>query len=260
MASILTTWLCYPDAVLDTMTFIIAFVAVLFAGIIQSITGFGFGIVAMPLLTIFISPKLAAPITVCNSILLNLIILSRAHVHVDLPRIWPLVVAGMTGVPLGIWMLVNWDVNALRVYVGVATIAFTLIFLTGFRREVQREKLAFVPIGLASGVMSGSINMAGPPVILFLTNQALPRAVFRATIVAYFLIVTVWAVPMLIAVDLLDVAAFKTAVMLAPGLAIGAFIGTKLAPHVDDVAVRRITLGIVLAAGVTSLLAGFKVL
>lgn len=239
---------------------LLALIAVFIAGSVQGLTGFGFGIVAVPILTLFISPKLAAPVTLLNSILLNTLIVQRTHTDIDLKRIWPLILAGLTGVPIGTWILVHADVDTLRIYIGVATTLIALFFLAGFSREVQREKLAFLPIGLLSGLMSGSINMAGPPVILFLTNQRVARHIFRATIVAYFLILGVFAIPWLALGGLLTRDALLTAAIVSPALVAGGLIGNRLVPSVDDTLVRRLTLAIVLLAGITSTLTGLGAL
>ena len=239
---------------------IFAINAVFLAGIIQGLTGFGFGIVVVPILTIFISPKLVAPVTLINATVLNTLIVQRTYQHVDLKRIWPLILSGLAGVPVGTWILVHADVDILRVYIGIATTLIAVIFLAGFQRQVQHEKLAFVPIGITSGVMSGSINMSGPPVILFFTNQGMARQVFRATIVAYFLILSLSTYPWIALGGLLTKEALLTAVIVSPALVAGGLIGNRLVPRVDEAAVRHLTLVIVLLAGITSVLNGLGVL
>jgi uncharacterized membrane protein YfcA len=243
--------LAMPDPHLIALALLVVFCA----GVVQGLTGFGFGIVAVPILSIFLSPKLAAPMTLLNSM-----VLQRSHADADLRRFWPLVLAGLAGVPFGAWVLVNADVDTLRLFIGAATIAFTLLFLAGFQRPVENERLASLPVGFISGLMQGSINMAGPPVILFFTNQRLPRTVFRASIVAYFLILGLLTLPLLVAGDIFDREALLTGLIVLPALFAGGALGTRLIPHVDEPLVRRIALGIVLAAGVTSVLSGLDLL
>ena len=245
---------------LDPEVLAFALVAIFVAGVVQAVTGFGFGIVAIPLLALFISPKLAAPIIALTSIVLNIVILQRSHADVDYDRVWVRVLAAIAGLPIGTWMLVHWDVDVLRVYIGATTVIVTLIFLRGFQRQVGHEKLASVPIGFLSGVMNGSIQMAGPPVILFLNNQRLPRAVFRASIVAYFFILSIATLPFLASGGLLTRRVFLYALAVSPALVLGGIVGSRLVHRVDEAAVRRLTLCIVLGAGVTSVLSGTHVI
>jgi uncharacterized membrane protein YfcA len=245
---------------LESEILLFAFAAVFLAAIVQSLTGFGFGIIVVPLLALVISPKVAAPLTLINAFILNVLILSRSYSDVDLKRIWPLALAAFAGLPIGTWVLVNGGVPLLRLYIGVATTVFTVLYFFGFRREVTNERLASIPVGFASGLMQGSINMSGPPVILFFTNQRIPRDVFRASIVAYFTLVILATMPLYAAGGILDLDALLNAIVTAPALVLGTVVGVRLIPRVDEAQVRRITLLIVLAAGITSILTGLQVI
>jgi uncharacterized membrane protein YfcA len=151
-------------------------------------------------------------------------------------------------------------VGSLRIYIGVMTCVAAAFFLSGFRREIKNEQLISAPIGFVSGVMSGSINMAGPPVILFFANQNLPRMIFRANIIAYFVALQVAAVPLLIYHRILTMEAFLSSIVLFPSLLVGGFVGGKLSTKVDDRIVRTITLLIVTFAGVLSICNGLGVI
>jgi uncharacterized membrane protein YfcA len=108
--------------------------------------------------------------------------------------------------------------------------------------------------------MQGSIAISGPPVILFFTNQRLPRHVFRASIVAYFLAITLLTLPLLIAGGVFDGTALLAGLIVLPALFLGGRLGTRLIHRVDEAQVRQLTLLIVLGAGVSSLLSGLGVL
>ena len=245
---------------LELEVLLLGLLVIFLAGLIQSLTGFGFGLIAVPLLTLFISPKLAPPIVLVDGIVLNLIILKGAHGLVDLRRIWLLMLSGLAGVPIGTWILANWDVESLRIYIGAITIIVALFFLAGFKREIRRENLASVPVGFLSGVMSGSINLGGPPVILFFANQSVPRLVFRANIVAYFLVIQSLAVPLLAANGILTRGSLGSALVLLPGLILGGLLGSFYSQKVPEQLIRRLILVIVAGAGSVSLLNGLNLI
>ncbi len=71
---------------LGTEALLLGLLVIFAAGLTQSLTGFGFGLVAVPLLTLFISPKLAQPIVLIDGIVLNLIILKGVYGLVELRR------------------------------------------------------------------------------------------------------------------------------------------------------------------------------
>ena len=137
---------------LETETLLLGLIVIFAAGFTQSLTGFGFGLIAIPLLTLFISPKLAQPMVLVNGIILSLLILRGSYRLVELRRIWVLMVAGLAGVPFGTWILANWDVQSLRIYIGimtigVMTIVVAMLFFAGLKREIRRENMVSVPAG-----------------------------------------------------------------------------------------------------------------
>lgn len=250
---------------LETETLLLGLIVIFAAGFTQSLTGFGFGLIAIPLLTLFISPKLAQPMVLVNGIILSLLILRGSYRLVELRRIWVLMVAGLAGVPFGTWILANWDVQSLRIYIGVMTIGVmtivvAMLFFAGLRREIRRENMVSVPVGFIGGVMSGSFNMGGPPVILFFANQSIPRAIFRANIVAYFLVVQFTAVPLLISNGILTRGTLGSGLVILPGLIFGGLIGSFFAAKVPETLVRQITLFVVCLAGSLSVLKGLGII
>src|SRR5687768_13659036 len=139
--------------------------AVIFlAGVAQSMTGFGFGLVAVPLMTLFLAPSAAIPIIVIEGLALNLIMLAQGYRRARLGSLSSLVIAGLAGVPAGVWLLSNTDPGTLRVYIGVLMLAAGVVFASGVRVRVANERLAAIPVGLASGVLGGSVSMPGPPI------------------------------------------------------------------------------------------------
>ncbi len=96
----------------DPLTVIIGGLLVIFlAGMTQGLTGFGFALVSVPIMIILLSPKVVVPIIVIHSFVINLIILFEARKWVDLKRIWPLMIAGITGIPIGTYLLIVLDVS-----------------------------------------------------------------------------------------------------------------------------------------------------
>src|SRR5688572_2544130 len=89
----------------DALAF--AFVAIFLAGLVQAMTGFGFGIVAVPILALVISPKDATPLTILEALAINGFIVLRSSADVETRRVWPLVLAGLAGLPIGTWIVVT---------------------------------------------------------------------------------------------------------------------------------------------------------
>ncbi|MBI2910052.1 MAG: sulfite exporter TauE/SafE family protein [Chloroflexi bacterium] len=112
------------------------------AGMMQGLTGFGFALVAVPILVVFLPPQTVVPIVLVHSALINIFIFSRVRQWVDLRRIIPLMIAGVIGTPIGTYLLIILDVKPLRILIGVVIALSALALLKGFKVAVKNERLA----------------------------------------------------------------------------------------------------------------------
>ena len=107
------------------MSLPIIIVIICLAGFTQGMTGFGFGLIAMPLLLFLMNLKEAAALTV----LLNLIVCGMTFFsirgHYSLRQGLGLVVGACLGVPLGIYALVELDQQLLLRILGAVMLAFS---------------------------------------------------------------------------------------------------------------------------------------
>ncbi len=231
--------------------------AILFTGaFLQGLTGFGYSLFSLPLLAYLMPVSAAVPMLCITSIFLNLIVFLRARKHLDFKRILPLLVSGAAALPAGVWLLKTADESALKISVGVIVILSSLIYLSGFRINVRREKLAMIPAGFLSGLLNGATTFSGPPVILFLANQRVAKHQFRASLAAYFLLLNVIAVPAFIAGGLLTGETALDTLYLFPAVVSGVLFGVRMADRVSEERFRfaaLIALGIL---GVFSVVSG----
>lgn len=226
------------------------------AGLVRGLTGFGLALVAVPFLSIIISPKVVVPVVVLQTVATNVPLVYRARADVQPRRIWPLVAGAIAGLPLGSALLVWASPDTLRLLIGTVVSLFALALMAGLRYKVRRERLAFLPVGFASGVLNGSSSLSGPPVILFFANQGVPPRIFRANILAFFFVSNLVAVGVFTLRGLFTSEVLITAASLFLPLAIGTAVGDVLAHRVRASAFRAITLVVVLGAGLTAVANG----
>jgi uncharacterized membrane protein YfcA len=223
---------------------------------VQGATGFGFVIVAAPVLTIYLAPTLAVPVLVVEGFVLSLVLFSRVWSDARPKRVALLMVFGVAFIPLGTVLLVSLDEHLIKVLLGLVVGVTALAMLGGFQRTANNELVASIPVGAASGLLMGSTGLAGAPVILFFTNQGIDPRQFRANITAYLVVVGLAALPSFLVGGLLtrDVG-LLSGVLLAPSVG-GLFTGIWLARHISTALFRRIALIVVLASAATAIVSG----
>lgn len=231
--------------------------AILFTGaFIQGLTGFGYSLFSLPLLASLMPVSAAVPMLCVTGVFLNLIVFIRARKNLDIKRILPLLISGAAALPAGIWLLRTADESALKIGVGILVILSSIIYLSGFRITVKREKLAMIPVGFLSGLLNGATTFSGPPVILFFANQRVAKHQFRASLAAYFLLLNAIAVPAFIAGGLLTGETALNTLYLFPAVISGVLFGVRVADVVSEERFRFAALIALGVLGVFSVISG----
>jgi len=110
-------------------------------------------------------------------------------------------------------------------------------------------------VGLASGALTTSTSLSGPPIALWLQAHRIPPEEFRASLAASFLGLTVAGGAVLAAAGMLSLD--PAVVLPLLGLTvIGQILGVRVFRGLDEAQLRSAVLALVLAAGVASLVAG----
>ncbi|HVP57332.1 MAG TPA: sulfite exporter TauE/SafE family protein [bacterium] len=226
------------------------------AGLVQGTLGFGFSLVTVPILVLFLAPKVTVPVMLVLSTFLNLLLYREVRTTANLRRLLPLMFAGIVGLPIGTYLLVSLDVGLLKTVIGCLVALSGLAFLAGFERPIRRETLGMVAAGITSGVLNGVTSASGPPVILFLANQGMARDTFRASLIAYFLFLNLATIPIFLVGGLISRTVLAYSGLLLPAMVLGALTGSKLSRRIPERAFRRVALAAVIGAGILSVLSG----
>jgi uncharacterized protein len=162
--------------------------AAAFAGAaVQSATGFGFALVLSPALFAVMDPVEAVSALLVLGLALNLLVLFEGGrpEHVDWRALVPMLVAALPGLAVGVLALTALSKEVLQVAVGLAVIAAAAWQLRALRPRLSPA--ATWAAGFASGALTTSISVSGPPLVLWLTARGVRPEEFRASLAASFL-------------------------------------------------------------------------
>jgi uncharacterized protein len=238
----------------------LAAVAAFAGAAVQSATGFGFALVLSPALFAVMDPVEAVTALLVLGAALNLLVLFEGGrpEHVDWGALAPMLVAAVPGLAVGAVALTQLSKETLQVAVGVAVIA-AAGWQMRQRRGARPRRLggaAGVAAGFASGVLTTSISVSGPPLVLWLEAHGVRPEEFRASLAASFLVLNVAGGVILLAVE--GGAAFDAgavAILLAlvvAGYALGAVAFRRL----DRERFFNLVLVLVALTGAASVVAG----
>ena len=244
-----------PD-VPDLPLILLSAAAVFVSSVVQGATGFGFVIIAGPVLATYLEPTLVVPVMVSLGFIVTLGVLYHGRRWVDVRRVWVLTLAGAASTPVGVLLLVSLSSGTLKLLMGGVVVATGVAMLFGLQRATRHERAVSVPVGLASGLLAGSAGVAGAPIILFFANQGVDPRTFRANIVFYLQIVSLVALPSFFVSGVLTADALTLAAALLPASLAGMGAGIWLSSRLSAVLFRRAALVVVLIAGAGAMAAG----
>ena len=230
---------------------VLAALAALVGAAVQSASGFGFALVLSPALFAVMEPAEAVTVLLALGAAQNVLVLLERH-DARLSLLPPLILPALPGLALGAVILAALSRESLQIGVGVAVIAAGLWQL---RHRAPAARVPATVAGFLSGVLTTSISISGPPLVLWLEAQELRPAEFRATLAAAFLALNVagWAVLGIAGDTTVDVSELLVLLgLVLVGHVLGAFGFRRL----DHERFYRLVLALVLVTGAASVVAG----
>ena len=208
------------------------------AAVLQRTVGFGFALLAVPLLTFVVPAKAAVVVALLVGTATSSWLLVHLRHDVDPVPARRLGIGAVLGAPVGVVILRIIAPDSLRLLVGVTT-CVAAAWVIGSSRW-GRPDAADAPrwrawsLGVLSGVLATSVATNGPPVVYELRRRGLHGDAFRATVSVVFVLTDLVGLPLLAAAGLLTGATLAVAaISLVPcvvGVAIGSRVSRRMAP------------------------------
>jgi uncharacterized membrane protein YfcA len=231
---------------------IVVATAILAASFVQVIAGFGFALLAMPIMTLALPVEQAVVIAT----LLGVVTSGWQSIHLrhdaDRGLATKMTIGAYVGMPLGLLLLNVVDDQTLKLALGVSVLVATTLL-------ARRISLAHVgphldyTAGFFSGVLNTSIGTNGPPLVLALQARHVEAVRFRATIVAIFALSNILAMALFIADGKITSDGVRAALFAVPAWVIGQALGWPARRHVDGERFRVLVLVMLFAVGVTTI-------
>jgi uncharacterized protein len=226
---------------------------IMIAATLQGITGFGFNLLAVPALILVYSPQIAVPGVIMSFIPLGIVQFIQLRHLIDFRILGSFVGSAFFALPFGAYILGQVDADTMRMGIGVMMIFLALLLQLRPGRPFKRDFLVRIGTGFVCGTLAASTGVSGPPLVLLGLKQKWPYMNFRATLMAFFTLVSILSIPFHWRVGLVNAETVQFAGAAFPGLVLGYFLGTWLRSLVDARLFRWVALGLVILGGVSAI-------
>lgn len=236
------------------VTTLLAVLVLGFAAAVQMASGFGFALMAVPMLAVVVGPHDAVLLAVLAGAAFCAYQSFEGRGHRDGWVVARILVGAAAGLPVGYVVFRHLDPDLLTLLIGVLVLAATVALVRGVTLS-SRSPAADLVAGLCSGVLTTSTATNGPPVVTLLSGRRLPPDEFRATLTAVFLVVDLAAIAVFAYGGELDRSILEVAYWCLPGLLAGGYAGWKARTLLSPERFHTLVLGLLVLAGSTAVFA-----
>jgi uncharacterized protein len=235
----------------DWGTLAVVLAGALAGGFANGLTGFGTGLTALPFWLQVVEPVIAAQLASACGVVGQVATLPTIWHAIDWRRLAPTLLAGLVGVPIGIFLLPYVSLGTFKLTVGLVLIAYCsfMLLAAGRIKLTAGRQGAEMVVGFMGGILGGLAGLSGPLPTIWAALKGWQKQerriffqAFNGTILSAMLAGSF--------VQGLVGSRFLLALAVAvPGTLVGAGLGALLYRRLDDRRFDHIVLCLLLASG-----------
>ena len=225
--------------------------AALVASFAQGLSGFAFSLVALSLWLHVLTPKIAGPLAITCGLISQCFSLAHFHRSFRFDLLWPMLIGGLVGAPLGVWLLNYADPHVFRTGVGVFLLGYSsfMLFVPPLKPVTAGGRVADSGIGFVGGVMGGMAGLSGAVPTAWCMLRGWNKDVSRAVYQPFNVAIQAMALTTLLAGGVLT-PEFGTYILISlPAMALGVWLGLRLYQRISETQFRRLVLWLLLVSG-----------
>jgi uncharacterized protein len=235
-----------------TAQLIVVGAAVFVAAFMQIVAGFGFALLAVPLMTLAIEPKIAVVVSSLTGIFVTSWQAYRSRAEADMMLVRRMTISAYVGMPLGLLVFLTVEDNVLRLLLGIAVLVAVVLLVMRVNLHHVGPRLDY-GAGFISGVLNTSLSTNGPPLVFALQARQLAPATFRATISTVFALCNIGGLTLFVASGKITRDGLVAAAVTIPAMLIGQLLGFPIRRHIHGERFRWLVLLLMVAAAISAI-------
>jgi uncharacterized membrane protein YfcA len=238
---------------------VIVVIGALVAGFVNGLTGTAYALAAMSFWLHAMPPTFAAPLVCLCAVGGHLQALPQIWQGVRWPRLWPFLIAGLIGVPLGTMLLSRVQPSPLKLGIGLLLVVYVSWNFFVRRPPAIRTwggRIADAVAGFIGGVLGGMASISGPVPVTWVQLRDWTRNEQRGVNQPYNMAILALALVSAAVSGLLDSRWLFWATVTLPMSLIGTRFGLLAYGRVNDLQFRRIVLAMLAVSGVALIISG----
>ena len=247
--SLLQDWVLLE---LQHLLWIVLCVAI--AAFAQSLAGFGFGLLSVPMMALVLAPRDAIVVSVLVASVSTTTQAIADRRFTEWKTVRRLSYLSYAGMPFGLILFNVVSERALRFGLGAVVLVATVLIVRKFQIPADARGYDWV-LGFVSGVLNTSTSTNGPPLVFLMKSRSMDASTFRATLNTIFSIANIGALILFFGSGKMNHDNVLGALVALPSLAISLRIGYAMRRHVKEELFTTLVASLMMLSGVSALVA-----
>lgn len=236
---------------MTTIAFVFLVFGALAGGFVSGLAGFGTALMALGIWLYVLPPSIAVPLVLICSIIAQTSTLPSFWRSIDFKLVWPFVIGGLAGVPLGTLLIAYADPHGFKLSFGVLLLVFptALYFNRTPLAPSFGGRAADGMVGFAGGILGGLAGLSGPIPILWANLRGWGKDERRGIFQTFNWTVLSAALCLQAGTGLVTQNVVWLALLALPATLFGAWLGARTYHALSDGNFRDVVLGLLFLSG-----------
>ena len=220
-------------------------------GFVTGLAGFGTALMALGIWLYVLPPSTAVPLVLICSIVAQTSTLPSFWRSFDFKLVWPFLIGGLAGVPLGTMLVADADPRVFKLSVGVLLLVFSTALYFN-RKPIAVSfggRMADAAIGFAGGILGGLAGLSGPLPTLWASVRGWGKHQRRGIFQTFNWTVLTAALFLQAATGFITSEVVWLAMLALPASLFGAWLGARAYRVLSDRNFRDVVLGLLFLSG-----------
>jgi uncharacterized membrane protein YfcA len=236
---------------MTTTTILVLLSGALAGGFVSGLAGFGTALMALGIWLYVVKPDVAVQLVLICSIIAQTWTLPSIWRAINFKLVFPVVIGGLIGVPLGTLLVAYADPHMFKLGVGILLLIFPAALY--FQREPLMltfgGRAADTGIGFIGGVLGGFAGLSGPVPILWASLRGWDKGERRGLIQVFNWTILTASFCMQVGSGLVVRETMWLTLMVLPATIGGAWLGARTYHALSDANFRNVVLGLLFVSG-----------
>jgi uncharacterized membrane protein YfcA len=238
--------------VISIESILVLSVAVFFGAFVSGLAGFAFSAVAGTILLHVLQPLEAVPLMMACSVGVQATNLLALRKDIRWKESLVLILGGLLGVPIAVWLLQTMDARTFREGFGLAVAIYAgyMLFRPSPTHLQHMNQSRNALVGFCGGLIGGLTAMPGAVPTIWCDMHGVPKTQQRGLVQPFIAAMQIFALALLLAQRDLSSKLVVDLALSVPALLFGSALGLFAFRNVNESTFRRLILAILLFSGV----------